>query len=261
MKQLAAALLASCFIAGFAAAAEPASPAPAASASVAPAASPPAGTADTTRTPTAPAEKPAPRGAPKSNAEATLARPGRAPETEASDVSRTPFGSGTRVEITALKGKLRVFVAPLPESRLQSLDATTFRELGHTPLVAELPPGRYRIEAESFEISNGRTDITVTRQKSHLEINPGSEDLALTGSLLMGLGGACFFGAAIVYFGGSTVTRKGPHDGAIALGLAGGGLALGVSGYALRSGGQTTIEARAPSAAASPLGLHYAGSF
>jgi hypothetical protein len=107
------------------------------------------------------------------------------------------------LEVLSTRENVTVYIAPLagaPGSETYG----KFKKVGRTPLVIQLPPGSYRVEAEGVDISNGGTDIAMHGAPRQLTVSPGKEGMGLVGSLFLGLGITGILGATAIIASGTS---------------------------------------------------------
>ncbi len=106
------------------------------------------------------------------------------------------------LEVVSTRENVSVYVAQLAGAP-GSPSYGEFKKVGRTPLVIQLPPGSYRVEAEGVDISNGGTDIAMHGAPRKLTVSPGKEGMGTVGSLFLGLGIVGILGATAVVASGT----------------------------------------------------------
>jgi len=110
--------------------------------------------------------------------------------------------------VTSEGKPVNVFVARMSPTAVDAPADSDFVKLGKTPLVFELPPGSYRLEAEGFEVSNTGMLLEMRGEPKTIKVRTGSEGLATAGTLLMGIGILGVVGATAILASGSKAPSK-----------------------------------------------------
>ncbi len=114
--------------------------------------------------------------------------------------SAAPFGPGARVQFRSDGAPVQVYIA---QTRPGDALATDFKRVGRTPFSIELAPGRYRVEAEGVDISNGGMWFQMGPKPRRIVVQPGKEGLGLLGGLSLAVGITAIVGATAVLASGS----------------------------------------------------------
>ncbi|MBI3199912.1 MAG: hypothetical protein HYZ29_00130 [Myxococcales bacterium] len=167
--------------------------------------------------------------------------------------SPAPFGPGAAVEVVSEGKPVNVFVARLAPGAALPPSDSDFVKVGKTPLTLQLPPGSYRIEVEGVEISNEAMLIEMRSDPRRIKVRTGSEGLATTGTLFMGLGILGVVGATAILASGSKAPSGLDKAGVLIPMYAAGAVCFG-GGLAMSMVGSSKLEADPPAPPERPRG-------
>lgn len=140
-----------------------------------------------------------------------------------------------------------MFVAPAPPGGPPPSDYD-FKRVGVAPASFQLPPGNYVLEVEDEGVTSQDMNLAVGTDPVHVQIRTGSSDMAMVGSLTLGIGILCVLtGAGLLISGSSAPSSLDKSRIAIPL-FAGGGALVG-GGIGLYFASRTSVERTPPAAA------------
>jgi len=171
----------------------------------------------------------------------------------AASASPAPFGPGASVEVVSEGKPVNVFVARVAPGGTLPQSDSDFIKLGKTPLAVQLPPGSYRIEVEGVEISNEAMLLEMRSNPRKIKVRTGSEGLATTGTLFMGLGILGVVGATAILVSGSKAPSSLDKAGVLIPMYAAGAVCFG-GGLAMSLVGSSKLEADSPTPPRAPHG-------